>query len=68
MSSHVLTSVVYRTPAAEAAERIAAQYDQKPGLIVLKPDEWVGTEEVQEFLRISAEMKKSAKDARLLIR
>jgi len=64
----ILTNVAYRMPAAEVAERIAAQYGQKPELIVLQPDEWVGTEDVQEFLRISEEMKDSARDARLLIR
>ncbi len=64
----VPSAVAYRMPAAEVAERIAAQFGKKPELIVLQPDEWVGTEDVQEFLRISEEMKDSAKDARLLIR
>jgi hypothetical protein len=50
------------------AERIAAQFGQKPGLIVLQPEDWVGTEDVQEFLRISEEMKDSARNARFLIR
>jgi hypothetical protein len=57
-----------RTPAAEIAERIAAHFGQKPQLITLKPDDWVGTREVQDFLRVSEEMRDSARNACWLIR
>lgn len=55
-------------PAAEVAARIAALYDQKPGLMVIKSEEWVGTEDVQAFLDFSASMGRSVDDAKLVIR
>lgn len=55
-------------PAAEVATRIAALYDQKPALMVIKSEEWVGTEDVQAFLAFSAAMGRSVEDAKLVIR
>lgn len=54
--------------AAEVAARIAALYHQQPRLMVIKPEEWVGTEDVQAFLSFSSTMSRSVEDAKLVIR
>ncbi len=61
-------SVAYANPAADVAVRIAAQFGEEPQFITLAPEDWVGTEDIMEFLRVSEEMKDSAKDARLILR
>jgi hypothetical protein len=57
----------FSTP-AETADRVVAQFGEKPQVITLGPDDWVGTDDVLEFLRISEEMKDSAKHAQLVFR
>ena len=52
----------------EIAEKIAALFGEKPQIIIMRPEDWVGTEDVQEFLRVSENMRDSAKDAKMLIR
>jgi hypothetical protein len=54
--------------AADVAARIAALYHQKPDLMVIKPEEWVGTEDVEAFLDFSSTMGRSVDAAKLLIR
>lgn len=58
---------VFRTPAADVAERIAAQYHQTPECIVLDPADWVGSEDVDDFLRVSAELTAAAEESNLII-
>jgi hypothetical protein len=62
---HILTA---SAPASEVATRIAALFDQKPGLMIIKPEEWVGTEDVQAFLNFSSTMGRSVDEAKLVIR
>ena len=45
-----------------------AEQGEVPDTITMRPEDWVGTEDVIEFLRISEELNKSSANSQFLIK
>ncbi len=67
MSAIAASDTAYATPLSpDDVELIAAQSGQKPRYFELKPEDWVGADDLREFLRLSAEIRNTRPETDLV--